>query len=132
MTHAPELLNAHVHYIQTDFNAWCALFANDAVMEQPFGGSAGVDTPLKGIEAIATSVKGFLDALRDFNINVKKIYRIQGEDAVIAEFSATATVIPTGRPFNQDYIAYLRAEKGKIAFYREYYDAARLVAAFTR
>jgi uncharacterized protein len=130
MTHAPELLNAHVHYIQTDFNAWCALFTNDAVMEQPFGGSAGFDTPLKGIEAIATGVKG-LDAIRDFKINVKKIYRIENEDAVIAEFSATATVISTGRPYDQDYISYLRAENGKITVYREYYDPARVVAAFT-
>jgi uncharacterized protein len=54
------------------------------------------------------------------------------QNAVIAEFSATATVIATGRPYNQAYIAYLRAEKGKIAFYREYYDATRVVAAFAR
>ena len=39
-------------------------------------------------------------------------------------------MISTGRPYNQNYILYLRAEGGKIAVLREHFDAPRVVAAF--
>jgi len=130
MMNAPELLHAHFHEMQTDFAAWCALYAEDAVMEYPYGAYAGVSSPLRGIAAIAKSVKSFLDDVRDFQVEVLNVYPVEGEDAVLAEFTARATVISTGRPYNQNYILYLRAEGGKIAALREYFDAPRVVAAF--
>ena len=130
MMNAVELLHAHFHEMQTDFAAWCALYAEDAVMEYPYGAYAGVSSPLRGIATIAKSVKSFLDDVRDFQVEVLKIYRVEGEDAVLAEFTARATVIGTGRPDNQDYILYLRAEGGKIALLREYFDATPVIAAF--
>jgi ketosteroid isomerase-like protein len=130
MMHAPALLKAHFHEMQADLSAWCALYADDAVMEYPYGAYAGVSSPLKGIDAISKSVKGFLDDVRDFQVEVSKVYRVEGEDAVFAEFTAKATVISTGRPYNQNYILYLRAEDGKIVLLREYFDAPRVVAAF--
>ena len=90
MMNAPELLNAHFQEMQANFAAWCALYADDAVMEYPYGAYAGVSSPLKGIAAISKSVKGFLDSVRDLQIGIPKVYRIEGEDAVVAEFSATA------------------------------------------
>lgn len=42
----------------------------------------------------------------------------------------TATVVHTGRAYAQEYIAYLRAENGKIVVYREYFDPTRIAAAF--
>jgi ketosteroid isomerase-like protein len=128
MMNAPDLLNAHFHEMQADFAAWCALYAEDAVMEYPYGAYAGVSSPLRGIATIAKSVKSFLDDVRDFQVEV--LNRVEGEDAVLAEFTARATVISTGRPYNQNYILYLRAEGGKIAVLREYFDAPRVVAAF--
>jgi hypothetical protein len=113
-----------------DFDAWCALYAEDAIMEYPYGAYAGVASPLNGIAAISGSVKGFLDGVRDLEIGLPKILQIEGEDAVVAEFSATATVISTGRPYSQNYVVFLRAEGGKIAELREYFDAPRVVAAF--
>lgn len=127
---APELLNEHFRTIKADPQAWRKLFAPDAVLEMPYAPSH-VPSVLKGIDAIAQSVSGFFSQFSDFNIEVKKIYRIEGEDAAIAEFAAKATVIPTGKTYSQDYILYLRAENGKIAFYREYFDGSRIVAAFT-
>jgi hypothetical protein len=58
-----------------------------------------------------------------------KVSYVQGEDAVFAEFTAGATVISAGRHYQQDYILDLCAEAGKIAVFREYYDALRVVAA---
>jgi uncharacterized protein len=127
---APELLKSHFQTIKANPAAWRALFAEDAVMELPYA-PPHVPSVLKGIDSIAASVKGFFEQFSDFQIGVKKIYTVEGEDAAIAEFTATAKVIKTGKTYNQDYILYLRAENGKIALYREYFDGARIVAAFT-
>ncbi|BBX65975.1 hypothetical protein MSAS_51490 [Mycobacterium saskatchewanense] len=130
MISARELMRAHIRNLQNDFAAWRALFADDAVMEFAFGASAGVASPCRGIDEIAASVKGFLDSVQDFKISGVIIYQIEGDDAVIAEFSGTANVAATGRTYNQDYIVYLRAQDGKIIHVREYFDPARTVAAF--
>lgn len=127
---APELLKAHLHEMLADFSAWRALFADDATMEFVYGASAGVKSPLYGIDAIAESVRGFLDAVSGFQMKLSNVYRVEGEDAVIAEFTGSGTVIHTGRPYDQSYILYLRAEAGKIVSLREYWDATRVVAAF--
>ncbi|MDB5551102.1 MAG: phenazine biosynthesis protein [Rhizobium sp.] len=130
MKTAAELLNAHLYEMTADFAAWCTLYADDAVMEYPYGAYAGVVSPLMGIAAIAKSVKGFLDDVRDLRVSVPKVFGVQGEDAIFAEFTADATVISTGRQYHQDYVVYLRAEAGKIVVLREYFDAPRVVAAF--
>jgi uncharacterized protein len=129
---AAELLQAHLRNLTADFNAWRALYAEDAVMEYPYGGYAGVASPLNGITEISESVKGFLADVRDFRVSVANIFHVQGEDAVFAEFKADASVISTGREYHQDYVVYLRAENGKIVFFREYFDAPRVVAAFSQ
>jgi ketosteroid isomerase-like protein len=131
MKTAAQLLQAHLHYLAADFDAWRALYAEHAVMEYPYGGYAGVASPLNGITEISESVKGFLGNVRDFRVTVSNIFHVQGEDAVFAEFKADATVISTGREYHQDYVVYLRAENGKIVFLREYFDAPRVVAAFS-
>jgi ketosteroid isomerase-like protein len=130
MMHATDLLHAHLHQMKANFPAWCALYAEDAVMEYPYGAYAGVRSPLRGIVAISESVKGFLDNVLDFRVDALRVFRVEPEDAVFAEFTAQATVISTGRPYNQDYVLYLRAERGKIVLLREYFDAPRVVAAF--
>jgi ketosteroid isomerase-like protein len=129
MKHTPELLKQHFQTITTDPVAWRALFAEDAVLEMPYA-PPHVPSVLKGIDAIAASIKGFFGQFTDFRIDVKNIYPIEGDDAAVAEFSATAKVIPTGKTYNQDYVLYARAENGKIAFYREYFDSTRIMAAF--
>lgn len=128
--HASELLKAHLRDMLVDFAAWRALFADDATMEFVYGASAGVKTPLLGIDAIAESVRGFVDAVSDFEVQISRVFRIEGEDAVVTEFTGSGTVIKTGRAYNQSYILYLRAEGGKIVALREYWDPTRVVAAF--
>jgi ketosteroid isomerase-like protein len=123
-------MHRHFETIKVEPDAWQALFAHDAALEMPYA-PPHVPRVLNGIEAIAKSVNGFFSQFRDFEVTVKRVYRVEGEDAAIAEFSAKATVIPTGKTYEQDYIAFLLAENGKIAHYREYFDGARIVAAFT-
>jgi hypothetical protein len=84
---AAELLDAHFREMRADFAAWCALYADDAVIEYPYGAYASVVSPLTGIATISKSVRGFMDAVRDFRVSVSKVSYVQGEDAVFAELA---------------------------------------------
>ena len=127
---AAELLQSHFRTIKVDPQAWRSLFAIDAVMEMPFAPHG--PQVLKGIDVIMETMSGPFEQFGDdFKITPKSVYQVQGEDAVFAEFSLVTTVKPTGKIYNQDYILYLRAKDGKIAFYREYFDGPRVLAAFT-
>jgi ketosteroid isomerase-like protein len=130
MKSAAELLKAHLHYLTTDFESWKSLFAEDAVMEYPYGVAAHVETPLYGITAILKSVAGFMNAVTNFRVTTPTIHQIEGEDAIIAEFTAYADVVPTGRQYQQNYVVFLRASGGKITFFREYFDPTRVIASF--
>jgi len=130
MKSAAELLKSHLHYVTVDLDTWKGLFAQDAVMEYPYGAAAGVESPLFGIAAITKSVAGFVNAVTNFRVTTPTIRQIEGEDAIIAEFSANATVASTGRTYHQNYAVYLRAHEGKIVLLREYFDPTRVVASF--
>jgi ketosteroid isomerase-like protein len=75
-------------------------------------------------------VRDFTSQVEGLRFGEPTIYRVEGDDAIFAEFNADATVIATGRPYHQDYVFYLRARGGKVVLIREYFDAVRLVAAF--
>ncbi|GAB7533902.1 nuclear transport factor 2 family protein [Burkholderia sp. 3C] len=127
---ATDLLEAHLREMLVDFSAWRALYAEDATMVFVYGASAGVSSPLHGIEAIAAGVKGFLNAVTGFSVKISKLHKIEGEDAVIAELVGAGIVVSTGKFYNQEYVVYLRAEHGRIVLIREYFDPSRVVAAF--
>jgi ketosteroid isomerase-like protein len=130
MKSAAGLLKAHLHFLTADFDTWKSLFARNAVMEYPYGAAAGVESPLRGIAAITKSVTGFMNAVTNFRAGPPRIHQVDGEDAIIAEFTADADVVPTGLTYHQDYVVYLRARDGKIVLLREYFDPSRVVACF--
>jgi ketosteroid isomerase-like protein len=54
-----------------------------------------------------------------------RLYAFADPQAAVAEFKAEGLIKPTGRIYRQDYVVFLRAVAGKIAFLREYFDPAR-------
>jgi ketosteroid isomerase-like protein len=130
MMTATELVQAQLRYMTTDPVALRTLFAKNAVWELLYGASAGIASPLSGIDDIVRAVRDFTSQVEGLRFGDPTIYRVEGDDAVFAEFYADATVIATGRSYHQDYVFYLRARGGKIVLIREYFDAVRLVAAF--
>lgn len=128
---AMDVLETHFRTVRVDPLAWRDLFASDATLEMPFAPSH-VPNRVTGVEAIVESVTDFFSQFKDdFKIDVKHTYRVDGGEAAFAEFSAIGTIISTGKVYKQDYILYIRVKSGKIVLYREYFDGARLVAAFT-
>ena len=47
----------------------------------------------------------------------------------MARFKAEALIESTGRTYRQEYVLFLRAAGGKIAFLREYFDPTRAATA---
>ena len=50
-------------------------------------------------------------------------------EGAVAEAKAEGLIKPTGRIYQQDYVLFLRAAGGEIAFLREYFDPARAAKA---
>jgi hypothetical protein len=130
MMTATQLAQAQLRYMTTDPVALRTLFEENAVWELVYGASAGIASPLSGIDDIVRAVRDFTSQVEGLRFGEPTIYRVEGDDAIFAQVHADATVIATGRPYHQDYVFYLRARGGKIVLIREYFDAVRIVAAF--
>ena len=57
------------------------------------------------------------------------VYACADPDVAVAEVKAEARIKPTGRLYRQEYVVFLRAAGGKIAFLREYFDPVRAAKA---
>ncbi len=104
-----------------DTDAFTDLFADDAVMEFPF---APADRPqrLEGRDAVVGYMAGYPDLL-----DVQRIHDVvlhQGVDPtdLVAEFSASGTVVATREPYTARYVAVLTIEQGRIRNYRDYWN----------
>jgi hypothetical protein len=58
-----------------------------------------------------------------------KVYAFVDPEGAVAEVKAEGLIKPTGRIYRQDYVLFLRAAGGKIAFLREYFDPVRAAKA---
>ena len=67
--------------------------------------------------------------MKDFRFFEVKVHAFADPDAAVAEAKAEAFIKPTGRIYRQDYVVFLRAADGKIAFLREYFDPTRAAKA---
>jgi ketosteroid isomerase-like protein len=53
------------------------------------------------------------------------VYPFVDPDGAVAEVKAEGLIKPPGRIYRQDYVVFLHAANGKIAFLREYFDPVR-------
>jgi uncharacterized protein len=74
----------------------------------------------------ATWFVGAVEKFRFFDLNVYALAEVQG---AVAEVKGEGLIKSTGRMYRQDYVLFLRAVDGKIAFLREYFDPVRAAKA---
>ncbi|PTB63669.1 NTF2-like protein [Trichoderma citrinoviride] len=126
-----QLIEKHFQTLRSDPQTWRTLWAPDAILEMPYA-AAPHPTRVEGIDAIATTAWWFAMCMADdFNVQIKKMYPVEGDDAAFVEYVMVGTVKTTRKLYEQDYISYFRVENGKIVLFREYFDTARVAAAFT-
>jgi ketosteroid isomerase-like protein len=107
-----------------------SLFADDAVMELPF---APGEMPRRhaGKAAIADFQRFARDAFSEFSMTVDAIHETADPNVVIAEHRSTAVVAENGRPYCNHYVTFFTFDgDGRVARWREFYDAGVVVRAF--
>jgi ketosteroid isomerase-like protein len=129
MTIASDLLQRHIQTLVEDNAQWQTLIADDLVWELPYAPSIGHPARLSGREEVVGFVTWFLGAVKNFRFFDLKVYALADPDAAVAEVKAEALIKSTGRIYLQDYVVFLRAAGGKIAFLREYFDPVRAAKA---
>jgi uncharacterized protein len=129
MAIASDLLQAHVETLVADNARWQTLIADDLVWELPYAPALGHPARLSGRDEVVRHVTWFLGAVQDFRFFDLKVYALADPEGAIAEVKAEALIKPTGRIYRQDYVLFLRAAGGKIAFLREYFNPVRAAQA---
>jgi uncharacterized protein len=129
MTIASDLLQCHIQTLVADNGQWQTLIADDLVWELPYAPAIGHPARLAGREEVVGFVTWFLGAVENFRFYDLTVYACADPDVAVAEVKAEAHIKPTGRLYRQEYVVFLRAAGGKIAFLREYFDPVRAAKA---
>jgi uncharacterized protein len=69
---------------------------------------------------------GAVENFRFFDISV---YPLADPEGAVAEVKGEGLIKATQRIYQQDYVVFLRASGGRIAFLREYFDPVRAAKA---
>jgi ketosteroid isomerase-like protein len=129
MTIASDLLQRHIQTLVEDNAQWQTLIADDILWELVYAPAIGHPARLSGREEVVRHVTWFLGAVENFRFSDLKVYPFADPQGAVAEVKAEGLIKPTGRIYRQDYVLFLRAAGGKIAFLREYFDPVRAAKA---
>src|SRR6185436_5389530 len=129
MTIASDLLQQHFQTLVNDNMRWQMLIDDNIVWELAYAAAIGHPSRLSGREEVVRHVTWFLGAVEQFRFFDLKVYAFADPEGAVAEVKAEALIKPTGRIYHQEYVLFLRAARGKIAFLREYFDPARAAKA---
>jgi len=129
MTIASDLLQRHIQTLVEDNAQWQTLIADDILWELAYAPAIGAPARLSGREEVVRHVTWFLGAVENFRFFDLKVYPFADPEGAVAEVKAEGLIKPTGRIYRQDYVLFLRAAGGKIAFLREYFDPVRAAKA---
>jgi ketosteroid isomerase-like protein len=129
MTIASDLLQQHIQTLVDDNARWQTLIADDLLWELAYAPALGHPARLTGREEVMRHVNWFRGAVENFRFFDIRVYAFADPQAAVAEFKAEGLIKPTGRIYRQDYVVFLRAVAGKIAFLREYFDPTRAARA---
>jgi ketosteroid isomerase-like protein len=129
MTIAADLLQRHFETMVADNARWQTLIADDLRWELPFAPAIGHPARLSGRAEVVRHVTWFLGAVENFRFFDLAVQAFADPEGAVAEVKAEALIKPTGRIYRQEYVVFLRAAGGKIAFLREYFDPTRAAKA---
>ena len=129
MPNAEHLLHRHLETLVADPTVWQTLLADDVVWELPFAPALGHPARVEGRAAVVAFAAWFVAAVEGFRFFDVRIQAAADPQAAVAEVKGEGQMRATGRPYRQEYVVFLRAVDGKIAFLREYFDPTRAAKA---
>jgi ketosteroid isomerase-like protein len=129
MTIASNLLQQHVQTLVDDNARWQTLIADNILWELAYAPSLGHPAQLSGREEAVRHAKWFVGAVENFRFFDLNVYALADPQGAVAEVKGEGLIKSTSRMYRQDYVVFLRAADGKIAFLREYFDPVRAAKA---
>src|SRR6185436_11098726 len=124
-----DLLHRHFQTLVADTATWQTLIADDLLWELPYAPALGHPARLSGREAVVRHATWFVGAVENFRFFDLKVYALADPEGAVGEVKAEGLIKATGRIYRQDYVLFVRAAGGKIAFLREYFDPTRAARA---
>lgn len=114
--------------IARDMEAFADLFAEDGVIELPFGGP-GLPGRLEGREEIrAFSTREARSDLEISDLRVRDVHRTADPEVMIMELTTVGRVVATGETFEAPCIQVFRIRDGRIVLFRDYIGAGAVPA----
>lgn len=112
-----EIVEKYFQYANAgQWDAWCDLFAENAVYDEQLAGR------IEGRETLRGMMKGFPDAYAKF-VNTPKHFVVEGDHAsVISHISALASKFQN-EPIEADAVLYVQIQNGKIAYAANFHDS---------
>jgi uncharacterized protein len=129
MTIAEDLLHRHFETLVADNPRWQTLIADDIVWELPFAPALGHPALVSGRAEVVKFAAWFVAAVENFRFFDVRVQALADPEAAVAEVRGEGRIKATGRVYRQEYLVFLRASGGKIAFLREYFDPTRAAKA---
>lgn len=116
------IFDVHLALIVKDIQAWVNLFTEDAVIEFPYASAVGTPERLEGFTAIYNYMKDVPTQMQNLIFTNVRKYPTSNPNILWAEVQSSATIVSTGRHYQQDYVMQLETKDGKIVHYREYWN----------
>jgi hypothetical protein len=109
------------------------LYAEDSVIEMPFGPQPGVPVRFEGREGPSghrARFTKFLPATQVTAVDLVSLHETADPEVVIVEYDLNAVAVPTGRSFTNRYVMVVRVRDGLIVHSRDYANPLGSAAAF--
>jgi uncharacterized protein len=119
---ATQAFAHHLALIGKDISAWVNLFAEDAVIEFPYASALGSPERLEGKAAIYNYMKDVPAQMQNLTFTNVREHQTSNPNLLFAEVHGEATIVATGRHYQQEYVMRLETKDGKIVHYREYWN----------
>ncbi len=131
-TTAERAVRDLVRLIETDVEGWLARFADDAVVEFPYAASVARPARLEGKAAIAGYFRAAITMFQHLRFCDLRVVAGLDPDVAVLEARGSATIVATGRRYDQDYVVFVRTRDGLVVSYREYWNPLPGLEAFGR
>jgi ketosteroid isomerase-like protein len=102
------------------------LYTEDYVLELPYAKPDPVR--VQGRAEVQQYLTGAFQVFR-FQLTVTDHWRLEGVDALVAEYTSEGSVVPTGRRYANNYVGIWRFRDGRVSRTTEWYDPVISAAA---
>ena len=116
-----------IELVRTVFDAFAAadvaalddLYTDDYVLELPYSKPSPVR--VEGRANVQEYLTGAFQVFR-FRLSITDHWKLEGTDALVAEYVSEGTVVPTGKRYANTYVGIWRFRDGRVSGTKEWYD----------